>query len=323
MEADDERRALIRSVRQRINALQRSGIGSIPLANWPPVLASPRVSAAPSRSRSPVTQPLTTAPTRRPELITPSPVSVAPAPAPMIRLPEPPARPVESVPSRVDRPAGPPPVAASLFGEPALAPIVPAGERAACLSTLAGEVAVCTRCAELAATRIQTVFGEGSPAARLMFVGEAPGADEDQTGRPFVGKAGALLTDMITKGMGLERSEVFIANVLKSRPPENRKPTPDEIKNCLPYLEQQIAIVRPEFLCLLGGTAALALLETAIPLGKLRGKWHKYRGIPTIVTYHPAALLRNVAWKKDTWADLQTLMRAMGIKPPERRKPGE
>ena len=126
-----------------------------------------------------------------------------------------------------------------------------------------------------------------------MFVGEAPGADEDRTGRPFVGRAGALLTDMITKGMGLTREEVYIANILKSRPPENRTPLPDEVANCLPYLERQIAIIRPEFLCLLGKTAASALLETALPLGRLRGKWHRYRGIPTIVTYHPSALLRN------------------------------
>ena len=109
---------------------------------------------------------------------------------------------------------------------------------------------------------------------------------------------------------------------MKSRPPENRTPSLDEIGHCLPYLEQQIAIIRPQYLCLLGKTAALALLETALPLGKLRGKWHRYRAIPTIVTYHPSALLRNPAWKKDAWEDLQILMQAMGIKPPDRRRPG-
>ena len=124
--------------------------------------------------------------------------------------------------------------------------------------------------AQLAATRIQTVFGTGSPTARLMFVGEAPGAEEDRTGEPFVGRAGQLLTDMITKGMGLTRAEVYIANVLKSRPPENRNPLPDEIANCLPYLERQIAIIRPEYLCLLGATAAQALLETGVSVGRLR-----------------------------------------------------
>ena len=309
MDSDDERRALIRSVRQRLDSLRRSGISTIPMATWPPVASPNRARpVAPTRPRPAVASVATTPP--------PPPI------VPAIRLPFPTAEPVLP-PRRPAQPTTPPPVAASLFGEPALAPVVPAAERSATLTILATEVAGCPRCVELVSTRIQTVFGEGSPTARLMFVGEAPGADEDQTGRPFVGKAGALLTDMITKGMGLDRGDVYIANVLKCRPPENRKPGPDEIKNCLGYLEQQIATVRPEFLCLLGGTAALALLETAIPLGKLRGKWHRYRGIPTIVTYHPAALLRNKEWKKDAWEDLQILMRAMGIKPPDRKKPGE
>ena len=309
MDSDDERLALIRSVRQRLDGLRRAGIVTIPMATWPPVASPVRGRpAAPTRPR-PSVVPIISSPPSAP---------VAPAirmPATSDEPPIPPGRPAQ--------PTTPPPVAASLFGEPALAPVVPAAERSAALNVLASVVAGCPRCVELVATRNQTVFGEGSPTARLMFVGEAPGADEDQTGRPFVGKAGALLTDMITKGMGLDRGDVHIANVLKCRPPENRKPAPDEIKNCLGYLEQQIATVRPEFLCLLGGTAALALLETAIPLGKLRGKWHRYRGIPTIVTYHPAALLRNKEWKKDTWEDLQILMRAMGIKPPDRKKPGE
>ena len=162
--------------------------------------------------------------------------------------------------------------AASLFGEigsttPAVAP----AERPALLAALAAEVAACQRCPHLAATRTQTVFGTGSPTARLMFIGEAPGAEEDRTGEPFVGRAGQLLTDMITKGMGLTRDDVYIANILKSRPPENRDPLPDEIANCLPYLERQIAIIRPEFLCLLGRIAAQTLLETALPMGRLRG----------------------------------------------------
>ncbi|WP_435005755.1 uracil-DNA glycosylase [Tundrisphaera lichenicola] len=212
---------------------------------------------------------------------------------------------------------------ASLFAEPTLDVIVPEGDRAGLLETLAREVAACARCPHLASSRTQTVFGEGSPTARLMFIGEAPGADEDQTGRPFIGRAGALLTDMITKGMGLTREEVYIANILKSRPPENRTPLPDEIEHCLPYLERQIAIIRPEFLCLLGKTAASALLETALPLGRLRNKWHRYRKIPTIVTYHPSALLRNPAWKRDTWEDLQVLMQAMGLKGSPRKKEKE
>jgi DNA polymerase len=210
---------------------------------------------------------------------------------------------------------------ASLFGDeldelPRIAP----AERPPLLAALAAEVAVCQRCPHLAATRTQTVFGTGSPTARLMFVGEAPGADEDRTGQPFVGRAGQLLTDMITKGMGLTRDEVYIANVLKSRPPENRTPLPDEVAHCLPYLERQIEIIRPEFLCLLGATASQALLQTALSMGRLRGRWHRYRGIATIVTYHPSYLLRNPPAKKDAWEDLQMLMRAMGLKAPERKR---
>jgi DNA polymerase len=151
-----------------------------------------------------------------------------------------------------------------------------------------------------------------------MFVGEAPGADEDATGRPFVGRAGQLLTDMITKGMGLRREDVYIANILKCRPPGNRDPQLDEAGRCLTYLEEQIRIIRPEYLCLLGRVSASILLETALPAGKLRGRWHRYKGIPTIVTWHPAYLLRNPAAKRDAWMDLQMLMQAMGIKPPDR-----
>jgi DNA polymerase len=293
MEADDERRILARIVRQRVEALGRAGIDRLPIPL--PVLTKP---SAPVRA---VTRPieLPTTPAK------PLPAAPEAAPVPKPKLP-----------------AAPPPVAASLFEEPAIDIIVPAGERPALLEMLASEVSRCVRCPHLASTRTQTVFGEGSPTARLMFVGEAPGADEDQTGRPFVGRAGVLLTDMITKGMGLDRSQVYIANVLKSRPPENRTPLPDEVAHCLPYLDRQIEIIRPEFLCLLGKTAASALLETALPLGRLRGKWFRYRKIPTIVTYHPSALLRNPAWKRDAWEDLQTLMNAMGLKAPERKRPG-
>ncbi|MEA2632424.1 MAG: uracil-DNA glycosylase, partial [Chloroflexota bacterium] len=220
-------------------------------------------------------------------------------------------------------PAAPAPPAhvPSLFGEETLEiPLVEPSDRPAQLAALAAEVSACRLCPHLAAARTQTVFGTGSPTARLMFVGEAPGADEDRTGQPFVGRAGQLLTDMITKGMGLTRDEVYIANILKSRPPENRTPLPDEVAHCLPYLERQIAIVRPEFLCLLGATAAQALLETALSVGRLRGRWHRYRGIPTLVSYHPSYLLRNPPAKKDAWEDLQILMQSMGLKPPGRNR---
>jgi DNA polymerase len=153
-----------------------------------------------------------------------------------------------------------------------------------------------------------------------MFIGEAPGAEEDRRGVPFVGRAGQLLTDMITKGMGLSREEVYISNVLKCRPPENRDPLPDECANCLPYLEQQLEIIRPEFLCLLGRVAAQNLLQTTVAMGKLRGRWHEVRGIKALVTYHPSYLLRNPPAKKDAWEDLQIIMKAMGLKIPTRQK---
>ena len=158
----------------------------------------------------------------------------------------------------------------------------------------------------------------GNPDAELMFVGEAPGFDEDRQGEPFVGRAGQLLTRVI-QAMGYSRSDVYIANVLKCRPPNNRNPLPEETLNCLPYLERQIEIVRPEFICLLGAVAAGALLNTALGVGRLRGKWHRIRGIPTVVTYHPSYLLRRPAGKKEAWEDLQMLMRAMGIPIPKRK----
>jgi uracil-DNA glycosylase family 4 len=290
MEAD-ERSVLARIVRQRLEALGRAGIDRIPM-----------------HSPLPVVQPVS--PTKAARAGAPSSATSAPRPEspPQVRS--------------TSRPAIPRPTDVSLFEEPSFVGIVPADERLGLLELLASEVTVCNRCPHLAASRTRTVFGEGSPTARLMFVGEAPGADEDRTGRPFVGKAGMLLTDMITKGMGLTREEVYIANVLKSRPPDNRPPTAEEMANCLPYLERQIEILRPEFLCLLGKTAASAILKTALPLGRLRGKWHRYRDIPTIVTYHPSALLRTPEWKRLAWEDLQTLMNAMGLKPPERKRPG-
>jgi DNA polymerase len=207
----------------------------------------------------------------------------------------------------------------SLFAASEDIPLVPPGERPAKLQTLAAEVAACRKCTELAETRTQTVFGVGSPTARLMFIGEAPGGEEDRQGEPFVGRAGQLLTDMITKGMGLSRDQVYIANILKCRPPDNRTPSYSECANCVGYLEQQIAVIRTEFICMLGLVAAQTLLETTQSLGRLRGKWHTYRGIRTIVTYHPAFLLRSPAFKKQAWEDLQMLMAAMGLPLPKSR----
>jgi DNA polymerase len=208
----------------------------------------------------------------------------------------------------------------SLFGSSEFdIPPVPVDERPARLGALAEIVAACAKCEDLARTRTQTVFGVGTPSARLMFIGEAPGGEEDRQGEPFVGRAGHLLTDMITKGMGLTRERVYIANILKCRPPDNRTPSYGECANCVGYLEQQLAIIRPEFICMLGLVAAQTLLDTTQSLGRLRGRWHSYRGIRTLVTYHPAFLLRSPAFKKQAWEDLQTLMKAMGLPLPKTR----
>ncbi len=172
----------------------------------------------------------------------------------------------------------------------------------------------CTRC-PLHEGRLNIVFGEGNPSARLMFVGEAPGADEDREGRPFVGRAGQLLTKMIN-AMNLDRSEVYISNILKSRPPGNRNPAPPEIQACFPFLERQIAAIQPKVIVALGKIAANALLETGEPIGKLRGKFHDRRGIPVMPTYHPSFLLREGSgkrYKAEAWADLKKVMGMLGL----------
>jgi DNA polymerase len=179
------------------------------------------------------------------------------------------------------------------------------------LEVLRDEVAHCTRCQELADTRTQTVFGVGNPQARLCFLGEAPGADEDRLGEPFVGRAGQLL-NKILEACGLKREEVYILNVLKCRPPGNRNPLPDESENCRRFLDRQLQLIDPEYLCCLGAVAAQNLLSTTEAIGRMRGKIHEYRGIKVVCTYHPAYLLRNPAAKKHTWDDMKLLMRELG-----------
>lgn len=180
------------------------------------------------------------------------------------------------------------------------------------LELIRQEVAACHRCAELATTRTQTVFGVGNPRARLCFLGEAPGADEDRQGEPFVGRAGQLLTRII-EACTLSRCDVYILNVLKCRPPGNRTPLPDEVSNCRGFLDRQLALIRPEYICCLGAVAAQTLLATDVSIGRLRGKFFDYRGIAVTCTYHPAYLLRNPAAKKDVWDDMKALMRKLGI----------
>jgi DNA polymerase len=180
------------------------------------------------------------------------------------------------------------------------------------LEVLQQEVVSCTRCDELARTRTQTVFGVGNPRARLCFMGEAPGADEDRLGEPFVGRAGQLLNKFID-ACKMKRDDVYICNIIKCRPPDNRNPLPEEAANCRPFLERQLELIQPEFICCLGAVAAQNLLGTQLSIGKLRGKVHTYRGAKVVCTYHPAYLLRNPAAKKDTWEDMKFLMRQMGV----------
>ena len=182
------------------------------------------------------------------------------------------------------------------------------------LEEVAAEVAGCRRC-PLHETRSHTVFGEGDPAADLMFVGEGPGADEDRLGRPFVGKAGRLLDDIIEKGMGLRREQVFIANVVKCRPPGNRNPEPDEIASCTPYLHRQIDLIRPRIIVALGKFAAQTLLETKSPISRLRGQFFDYRGIQLMPTFHPSYLLRKPEDKRLAWEDIQQVMSLLCLSP--------
>ncbi len=176
----------------------------------------------------------------------------------------------------------------------------PAAEK---LEALAAEASACRRCA-LCEGRRNVVFGTGNPDADLMFIGEAPGAQEDRQGLPFVGPAGELLNRIIG-AIGLERKDVYIANTVKCRPPGNRDPEADEVTACRGYLDEQIDLVNPRVIVALGRVAAQSLLSTDQALGKLRGRWHEVRGVPTLVTYHPAALLRNPGWKRPTWEDMQ------------------
>lgn len=208
-----------------------------------------------------------------------------------------------SSPSRWLKDAPPIPGPGLSVGGPAGTVLGQAGAIWGSLDEVAGAIRHCNNCL-LCQGRTHTVPGEGNPAARLMLVGEGPGATEDETGRPFVGKAGELLTSILA-AIDLPREQVFIANVVKCRPPANRKPLPEEIAACLPYLERQVALVAPRVLVALGATAAEALLGARRSLGELRGRVHSYHGIPLVVTYHPAALLRNPNWKKPTWDDVR------------------
>jgi uracil-DNA glycosylase family 4 len=185
------------------------------------------------------------------------------------------------------------------------------------LRQIRDDIGDCTRCRLAKQGRKQIVFGVGNPRADLMFVGEAPGADEDEKGEPFIGRAGQLLTNMI-KAMGLSREEVYIANIIKCRPPGNRTPERDECETCSPFLMRQIETIAPKAIVALGAVAARTLLAINAPMSELRGRWYDFRGTKLAVTYHPAFLLRDPRQKKETWKDLQMVMKELGLKAPEK-----
>jgi uracil-DNA glycosylase len=278
--AIDHQRALL----QRLEDLRLAGVSELPRRRQP----RPAPPAAP-RPESAV-QPAIAAP---PSLLAAvkAQTSSPPATQPM-KSPAPKAAGTRSAPS------GPLPT--------------PPADRVAALAHLCGEVSGCTRCTVLAQTRTQTVFGVGDPHARLCFMGEAPGADEDRQGEPFVGRAGQLLNKII-EACKLRREDVYILNTIKCRPPENRNPLPDEMANCRGFLDRQLDIIRPEFVCCLGTVAAQALLGSNESIGRLRKKFFDYRGSRVLCTYHPAYLLRYPAAKKDVWDDMRLLMREMGV----------
>ncbi|MBU0571598.1 MAG: uracil-DNA glycosylase [Candidatus Omnitrophica bacterium] len=182
------------------------------------------------------------------------------------------------------------------------------------LAVLKEKVSSCQKC-PLAGGRMNVVFGEGNPNAPLMFVGEAPGADEDSQGKPFVGRAGQLLTKIIGS-IGLTREDVYIANILKCRPPGNRNPLPGEIAACSPHLVKQIGEIKPRVICALGKFAAQTLLSSEAPISRLRGKFHDYLGVKLMPTYHPAYLLRNSSGKKDVWDDMKAISKELGLTVP-------
>lgn len=283
-----------RIARQRLESLERAGVSSLKKARA--VKPAKVAQAAPADSAPPAPASANSARTQ-PAATKNSPASTAPA------KPNTPAKSdsVGTATIDVTTPLG--------NGAPALRT---KAEREAALDVIRHKVSACPRCPELCSTRKQTVFGVGSPTTKLCFLGEAPGADEDAQGEPFVGRAGQLLTKII-EACTLKREDVYILNVLKCRPPNNRPPTPEESTNCREYLDEQLDIIRPQFICCLGATAAKQLLGIDIPISKLRGKFQNYRGVRVMCTYHPAYLLRNPAAKREVWDDMKALMREMGI----------
>ncbi|MCC7085007.1 MAG: uracil-DNA glycosylase [Pirellulales bacterium] len=283
----DDRDRMARAIRQRLESLQRAGVTHLPKGR-----------AAVSAARP------TAAATRLPTDEVP------------VTVLEPPhktaVRNAATTAAKLSRPAVVPPKSPLPVDAPTTVALASTEQHTAALEVIRQEVTSCVRCSVLASTRTQTVFGVGNPSAKICFFGEAPGADEDRLGEPFVGRAGQLLTKMI-QACGLKREDVYILNVLKCRPPDNRNPLPDEVANCRTFFERQFDVVRPEMICCLGAVASQALLQTDRSIGKLRKSFHNFRGIPVLCTYHPAYLLRNPAAKGDAWEDLKLMMGRLGV----------
>jgi len=284
-----DRTELLRQVRQHLESLKAAGVEWLPVGA--PLPTSPQF-AAPAREPQVIHQPIAPARVEAP----PSP-QVAHQPAAPAREPQPALAPRTNDPT----PAAP----------------LTIEQRRHELHVLAERVAGCTRCAELASTRKQTVFGVGPLDADLCFVGEAPGFDEDRQGEPFVGPAGQLLNRIIT-ACGLKREEVYICNILRCRPPGNRQPLPDEAANCKEYLERQLELIRPKFICALGAVAVKNLLGVTTGITRLRGSYLDYRGTPVLCTFHPSYLLRVPEAKRDVWEDMKSLLVRMGKPVPGR-----
>lgn len=280
-----DRATLLASLRDYVEQIREEGLEGLSRTATPVPTASRGRAEAP-RSRAPE----------------PSPKVPASAPAPAIAISTPNSAPAANTTSSS---------ATDLFY------LYPGLEKTDDLSALRDFIGECTRC-KLAPLRTNIVFGVGNPKADLMFVGEAPGHDEDLRAEPFVGRAGQLLTDIIERGMGLTRAEVYICNVIKCRPPENRNPESDEVAACEPFLFRQIDLVRPRVIVGLGTFAVQAVLKIKTPISKLRGNWHTVRGIKMMPTFHPAYLLRNPSDKRLVWSDIQAVMKELGRPIPQR-----
>ncbi|QDU51008.1 Uracil DNA glycosylase superfamily protein [Gimesia panareensis] len=289
--SDQEQQRAQRAVRQFMESWQRSGLSHIKHIEPTPVVPTPSVNVP----ETPV-----------PETKTPLQTRPAEAVSPPERMPVSVGEPVAEVTTATAEPRKEMSVPRTTKSKLSKA------DRQAQLEIVAGEVSQCQKCPELASTRTQTVFGVGNPKAKIMFIGEAPGADEDKQGEPFVGRAGKLL-DKIIEACQMKRSEIYIANILRCRPPGNRNPTDQEAANCRGFLDSQIEIVDPDYIVCWGSVAAKNLLHSEMPIGKMRGQFYEYGRAKVVCTYHPSYLLRNPSAKKNVWDDMIFLFQDMGI----------